>query len=675
MPDTLLVASVFLVAAVVMVPLSVKARLGSVLGYLIAGMLISYPLQKLEVDVSAIQQISEFGVVMMLFLIGLELEPKKLWELRSRLFGLGSLQVAATTLLITVAARIAFGMSWSVALACGLVLVLSSTAIVLQTLKEKGLMHSDGGQASFSVLLFQDVAVIPIIALLPLLATPELVQEAARVAAEAAAASADGTAATSHGAADDGHREPGELNMADDRPGWQATLLIAAAIGGVIAAGLFLTRPLFKFVALANMRELFVAAALMLVGCSALLMMLVGLSPALGTFIAGVVLANSEYRHELESNITPFRGLLLGAFFMTVGASVNFALLVADATTIAGLTAAVVVIKSLVLFALARLFSLRGLHQWLLALALGQSGEFGFVLLAFAAKGGVLPIAVADRLLLVISLSMLVTPLLFIVYERLIVPRYENKHNPESEQIDHTGQAIVAGNGRFGAVVNRMLLSAGYETTVLDYSPQRLETLRSYGIRAFFGDATRPDLLYAAGIEQARLLVVTIQDAKASTMMVRQVRAIRPDIHIIARAHDRYHVYELHAAGANDIVRDTFASAVRAGSMAWEAFGMHPFEADTMAHAFAEADLQVIAKAADLYDPSLPSHLNEPFREQMKVLFAEQASQLTGRSSAFSSRAARAWTPPTVRDCEADEQANLQQRSGQDSGTANTPGM
>lgn len=662
MPDTLLVASVFLVAAVIMVPFSIKAKLGSVLGYLMAGVLISPLLGAMNVDVSAIQHFSEFGVVMMLFLIGLELRPKKLWELRTRLFGLGSLQVSVTTALIA-AIGMALGMTWNVAIACGLVLVLSSTAIVLQTLKEKGLMHSDGGQASFSVLLFQDVAVIPIIALLPLLASPDL----GHVAAHLATGDTAEAAAALHTEGGTSHNEDNELNMARDRPGWQVTLLTIAAVGAVIGAGSFLTRPMFKFVALANMRELFVAAALTLVTGAALAMMLVGLSPALGTFIAGVVLANSEYRHELESNINPFRGILLGVFFMTVGASVNFALLIEDAPTIIGMTLGVVIAKAFVLLLLARMFSLRGGHQWLLALALAQSGEFGFVLLAEASNNGVLPTHVADQVLLIISLSMMVTPVLFIVYERIIVPRYEaRKREPEPEPIERKGKAIVAGHGRFGGTVNRMLLSAGYETTVLDYSPERLEMLRAYGVRAFFGDVTRPDLLHAAGIEDAKLLVVAIQKPQASTELVRHVRSIRPDIHIIARARDRYHVYELHAAGANDIVRDTFASAVRAGSMAWEAFGMHPFEADTMAHAFAEADRQVLEKAADLYKPDVLPHRNDAFREQMRVLFAEQASQLTGRSSAFAARAARTWTPPTVRDYEADQQADLAQRCTRD---------
>ena len=434
--DFLSLAFLFLIAGVVAVPIASKFGLGSVLGYLIAGIAISPLLTAFGVDVISLQHFAEFGVVMMLFLVGLELEPKMLWEMRGKLLGLGGLQVSGTTLAVMGIAML-FGLEWTIALAIGLIFALSSTAIVLQTLNEKGLMKSDGGQSSFSVLLFQDIAVIPMLALIPLLAMPDLMESYTAVhdtphIETSHEAHDDGHADNAHGTdthsadahAGDGHGPSGPAWI-DTVPGWQRALITIGAIGVVIVGGSYLTRPIFRFIAVAKLRELFTATALMMVIGIALLMTLVGLSPALGTFLAGVVLANSEYRHELESDIDPFKGLLLGLFFMTVGAGINFALLFENIGLILALTIGLIALKAGVLLVLSYIFKVEGSDRWLFALGLAQAGEFGFVLLSFTVANQVVPQPIADQLLLVVALSMLLTPALFIAYETLILPRMD----------------------------------------------------------------------------------------------------------------------------------------------------------------------------------------------------------------------------------------------------------
>jgi len=635
MADFLLLAFVFLCAGVIAVPIASRLGLGSVLGYLIAGIAISPLLAALEVDVISIQHFAEFGVVMMLFLVGLELEPRLLWEMRTKLLGLGGLQVAGTTAAVTGVA-LAFGQPWTIALAIGLVLALSSTAIVLQTLNEKGLMKTGGGQSSFSVLLFQDIAVIPMLALIPLLAAPELMG--------AAGAGAEG----GHG---DGHGHG--LSLVDGLNGWQKALVTVGAIGVVILGGIYLTRPIFRFIAMAGLRELFTAAALMFVIGIALLMTLVGLSPALGTFLAGVVLANSEYRHELESNIDPFRGLLLGLFFITVGAAINFALLFDNFALILGLTIGLIALKSAVLLVLAWLFRIKGADKWLFGLGLAQAGEFGFVLLSFTVASQVIPPAIADKLLLIVALSMLITPGLFILYERVILPRLTQIQEREADEIDEPGDIIIAGNGRFGGIVNRMLRAAGYTPTVLDYSAGHLDALRAFGFKVFYGDATRPDLLHAAGIEKAKLLVVAMDGKSQVTELVSYVRKNYPDVQVIARAMDRSHVYELYASGCREIIRETFDSSVRAGRTAFEVLGMHPFDAEQMARKFTEDDRSTLAELAAVFDPDLALHDNAEYVEKSKKLMAEQEAQIFGKGRAFATRTDRGWSPPTGDDVEA----------------------
>ena len=629
MDGFLLLAFLFLIAGVVAVPIASRLGLGSVLGYLLAGIAISPILGWLHVDVVSIQHFAEFGVVMMLFLVGLELEPQILWTMRNKLLGLGGLQVVVTAVLVT-AISMALGYTWSVALAIGLVFSLSSTAIVLQTLNEKGLMRSDGGQSSFSVLLFQDIAVIPMLAFVPLLALPELQELAA-----------------AHGAGEEGHAS---LSLVDRVSGWQRALLTVGAIAFVVIVGSYLTRPIFRFIAMAKLRELFTAAALLIVIAIALLMVVVGLSPALGTFLAGVVLANSEYRHELESNIDPFKGLLLGLFFITVGAAIRFDLLLDNLTGIIAMTLGLIGLKAAVLYALARIFRIGGADRWLFTLGLAQAGEFGFVLLSFTVASSVIPTALAEQLLLVVALSMLLTPLLFIIYDKLIAPRFVESQEQQADDIHETGKVIIAGHGRFGGVVNRILVSAGVKTVVLDYQSEQLDRLRAFGIKVFFGDAMRPDLLHAAGIEEAKMLVIAIDDRDHATELVRYVTENHPHVYIVVRALDRHHVYELWGAGARDIIRDTFDSSVRAGRSALEALGLHPYDAERRVRGFLVNDREQMFALASSFDPGIPVHENEEYVRRTREFLDRDAEVMKGNSQAFGSRLDRGWVPPTLED-------------------------
>jgi CPA2 family monovalent cation:H+ antiporter-2 len=647
MDSFLLLAFLFLVAGAIAVPIASRLGLGSVLGYLLAGIAISPLLRSLHVDVVSIQHFAEFGVVMMLFLVGLELEPRMLWTMRDKLLGLGGLQVAVTAGVV-MGIAMAFGQPWSIALAIGLVFSLSSTAIVLQILNEKGLMKSDGGQSSFSVLLFQDIAVIPMLAFIPLLALPELQQ----------------LAASAHDAGGDAHAS---LSLVDRLAGWQRALVTAGAIALVVVGGSYLTRPVFRFVAIARLRELFTAAALLIVIGIALLMIVVGLSPALGTFLAGVVLANSEYRHELESDIGPFKGLLLGLFFITVGAAIRFDLLFGNFGMILGLTLGLIALKAAVLYWLSRIFKIGGADRWLFTLGLAQAGEFGFVLLSFTVASSVIPTALAEQLLLVVALSMLLTPMLFIVYDRLLAPRFAETQEREADEIDERGKIIVAGHGRFGGIVNRILLSAGFKTVVLDYQSEQLERLRAFGVKVFFGDAMRPDLLHAAGIEEADMLVITIDEKESATELVRYVSETHPHVYVVVRALDRHHVYELWAAGARDIIRDTFDSSVRAGRSALEALGAHPYDAERQVRGFLLNDREQMYALAEAYDPDIPAHENPEYVEKTRKFLDQYAQAMHGNAAAFGSRLDRGWVPPSLDDVQAEADAAESESPGETS--------
>lgn len=618
-------AFIYLCAAVIAVPIAKRLGLGSVLGYLIAGILIGPVIGLVGSETQDIQHFAEFGVVMMLFLVGLELEPSALWRMRNRLIGLGGLQVGLTTALIF-GAGIAMSLYWSTALAVGMIFALSSTAIVLQTLNEKGLTKTEGGQAGFSVLLFQDIAVIPMLALIPLLALPELAATAA------------------HGADAAGHH--GDGGFIADLPGWAYTLVVLGSVALVVLGGHFLSRPLFRFIAASRLREIFTAAALLLVIGIALLMTLVGLSPALGTFLAGVVLANSEFRHELESDIEPFKGLLLGLFFITVGAGINFSILFDSLLSILGLTVFVMLVKGLVLYALARLFRLATRDRWLFTLSLAQAGEFGFVLLSFSVQNSVLPVALAQQLSLVVALSMMLTPALFIVYDKLLMPKMADSGEGEADEIDEQGTVVIAGIGRFGQIVNRMLVASDVKTVVLDHEAEIIDLLRKVGMQTYYGDASRPDLLHSAGIESASAFVVAIDDRERSVQVVEHVRRHYPHVKILARAYDQNHLYLLQKAGADVAIREMFNSSLELGAEAMKALGMHPFRVHKMTQAFRQHDLEGLQQRFDLWDENPDIASNKAFlaraREHGERL---QESMETDRLQ-FHDRSDRGWTPP-----------------------------
>jgi monovalent cation:proton antiporter-2 (CPA2) family protein len=568
-------AFVYLTAAVLSVPVAKRLGLGSVLGYLMAGMIIGpFGLGLIGSEGQDVMYFAEFGVVMMLFLIGLELQPSLLWRLRAPIVGLGGLQVGTTAAAVT-AIGMAFDLSWQPAVAVGLILALSSTAIVLQTLAEKGLMMTDGGQSSFAVLLFQDMAVIPMIAILPLLAG----------------------GGQAHGPASGaGHGAQHGTTWVEGLPAWAETLVVLGAVAAIVLMGRFLLRPVFRWIAGTRLRELFTAAALLLVIGIALLMTKVGLSPALGTFLAGVVLAENEYRHELESDIEPFKGLLLGVFFIAVGASIDFGLLIDRPGLMAGLVGALLAVKFLILFVLGRLFKM-GLDQNLLfAFALPQGGEFAFVLFSVATQQGVISRDVANPLVAVVALSMAVTPLLMVANERLLQPRLGTRTQAkrEADEIDEENPVIIAGFGRVGSIVGRFLRANGVGTTVLEYDSDHVEVLRRLGLKVFYGDASRYDLLRVAGMEKAKLIILAIDDHDRILEMVETVRRHAPHLTILARATGRTEAYELLDKGVDHVYRETFETSLRMGIDALSLLGLRAYHAHRVAKTFCIHDEEAL---------------------------------------------------------------------------------
>lgn len=631
-------AFVYLAAAVLAVPVAHRLGLGSALGYLIAGILIGPALGLVGAETKDVQQVAEFGVVMMLFLVGLELEPQLLWEMRSRLLGLGGLQVGLTAALIAAPALV-LGHYWGQGLAIGLVFAMSSTAIVLQTLSEKGLTRTEGGRASFAVLLFQDIAVIAVLALIPFLAQPG----AGHVGAWLDAAVTKGYEATTAG--------HGTARLVADLPDWGYALVLLGAVAVVVFGGHYLSRPLFRYIAESRLREVFTASALLWVVGIALLMTLVGLSPALGTFLAGVVLANSEFRHELQAEIEPFKGLLLGLFFITVGARIDFGILSSDFATVLALTLGVMGLKALVLFGLAWLFRLQPGDRWLFTLSLAQAGEFGFVLLGFCVQNGAVPAGLARILSLVIALSMLLSPLLFILYERLIMPRLDRiGGRDDTEQapdtIDEQGPVIITGIGRFGQVVNSLLVAAGVRTVVLDHRADLIDLLRKLGIKGYYGDASRPDLLHAAGIEQARLFIVALDDRDRAVAMVEYVKRTYPQVCILARAYDVGHMYLLKKAGADLTVRELLDGSLTLGAEALRRLGNHPYRVEQMVRVFRRFQAEGLAGMYELWDQDPDVARNLALQAHIRSLVGSLQDALNTDRRQMHDRSERAWTPP-----------------------------
>ena len=614
MESVLYQATIFLMTAVIAVPIAARLGLGSVLGYLAAGILIG-PVFGLVGTHQAddLLHYAEFGVVMMLFLIGLELDPRALWAMRDKLIGLGGLQIGLTGGAVIVVAM-AMGMTFNSSIAIGMIFALSSTAIVLQTLSEKGLMQTGGGRSAFSVLLTQDIAVIPMLAILPLFAMAETHQIAADGSIVKPAAK---------------HAEHG-MSLVQGLPGWGVTLVTIGAVSVIVIGGMYLTRPVFRFIHAAKLPEMYTALALLIVVGIALLMELVGLSPALGTFLAGVLLANSEFRHELESDIEPFKGLLLGLFFITVGAQIDFQVLARSPVQIIGLAVGIIALKAAILFLIGRAFGLRRRDLWLFTLSLAQAGEFGFVLISFSSQQNVLPGWAAERLLLVVALTMLITPLLFIFYD-LLSKHFGDSGDapvPQEDEIDERGPVIIAGIGRFGQIVNRLVRSAGFQTVVLDHDIRTIENMRRFGVKGFFGDPTRPEILHAAGLGEAHVLVVALDNPEAALKLVKYVRRERPDIHIIARARDRGQVFRLYQAGADDIVREMFDSSLRAGRYVLENMGLNEYEAARAEQIFYKHDRYSVQELAELWRPDVPSAQNAAYVKRARELETELEARL-----------------------------------------------
>lgn len=564
-------AFIYLLAAIVTVPLAKRLGLGSVIGYLLAGAVIGPYALKFVEGGGDVMHFAEFGVVMMLFVIGLELRPALLWQMRQPILGLGGLQVVGTAVVVGLVA-VWLGLSWKSSLAVGLAVAMSSTAIVLQSLSERGLMKTPGGESAFAVLLFQDIAIIPILALMPLLAP------------------AGG--ATTH---------PGIIG---NLPGWEQALLVVAAVAIIVLAGRFLLRPFFRYIAGTRLREMFTATALFIVVGIALLMQKLGLSPALGTFVAGVVLAESEYRVQLEADIEPFKGLLLGLFFISVGASIDFSLIAQKPGTIAAIVATLIALKFLVLLGLARLFRLKAGEGMLFAFALAQGGEFAFVLFSFATQNAVLPTEVANLLVASVALSMAIAPLLLTLEEKLVRPRFQKckPERPADEIDEHDNPVILAGFGRFGHIVGRVLRANGFGTTVLDHDADQVEMLGKYGMKSFYGDASRLDLLEAAGARNAKLFVLAIDDEAKALQIIATVQREFPRLKILARATSRQHAYEILRLGVNQVYRETLGSALDLSVDALHELGMNKRRAHRVAEIFREHDEASVREMAKLAD-------------------------------------------------------------------------
>jgi monovalent cation:proton antiporter-2 (CPA2) family protein len=562
----LIQALVYLAASVIAVPIAKRAGLGSVLGYLIAGAAIGPFALHLVGNQADVMGFAEFGVVILLFLIGLEVRPALLWTMRAAIFGLGAAQLATIGLCLALAA-ILLGLPWQQGLACGAILAMSSTAIVLQTLEEKGLRRGPVGTAAFGVLLFQDLSVIPLLVLLPLLAISPVV-----------------TAGDSGGL-----------------HGWLHGLAVLAAVAAIVAVGRYLTGPVFRFIAAARLREIFTATALLLVIAVTALMTLVGVSPALGAFLAGVMLAENEFRRELEADIEPFRGILLGLFFITVGASLDFGLVARHPILVLGLTIGLMVIKAEAMTWLGRAFHLTRADARMVGVSLCQGGEFAFVLTGFVVTAHVLPGPLGRLLNAVVAVSMVLTPLVFLVHERvMMVPPRSDGPAPEAPTFEAAPDVIVAGYGRFGQIAGRLIEANGFRTSVLDISTSQIDLLRRFGRRVQYGDASRLELLHAAGAAQAKLLVVAIDDREKALEMVEMARQSFPQLVILARAWDRRDAYELMDHGADAVERETFEGSLALGRVALERLGLRAHQAHRAAAIFRRQDKRLWEKMRPL---------------------------------------------------------------------------
>jgi len=577
-------ALVYLAAAVIAVPIARRLGLGAVLGYLLAGIAIGPWGLRLITEVEDILHFSEFGVVLLLFVIGLELDPKRLWSMRRPIFGWGGAQVLACAAALF-ACGLAFGADWKVALIAALGLSLSSTAIALATLEEQNLMSTPAGAAGFSILLFQDIAAIPMIAVIPLLGV----------------AAAEGSG-----------------------QGWIGALQVAAVIGALVVSGRYLVRPVLRIIARTGMREIFTAFTLLLVIAIAMLMQSVGMSMALGTFLAGVLLADSEYKHALESDIEPFKGLLLGLFFIAVGMSVDFGVLLARPWAVLAIVCALLGIKIAMLWLLGRQFGIPRPQQLYFALLLSQGGEFAFVVFGAAATAGILAPDTAALLVLAVALSMVSTPLLLLVHERLLAPLLaDGRQRPDDRIESENHPVIIAGFGRVGQIVGRLLAANRIGATVLDHDPDQIELLRRFGFKVFYGDATRLDLLESAGIATARVLVVAIDDMEESLALIDAVRLAHPHLEIVARARNVTHYYKLRDRGVTLIERETFESALQMGRDVLHALGFGAYRARAAAMKFRMHNIALLERLYPHYkDQARVMAISKQGRDELEEMFA-----------------------------------------------------
>ena len=560
---------VFLASAVLAVVLSQRLGLGSVAGYLLAGIAIGPFGLRLVDKPEDVHHIAELGVVFLLFVIGLELEPKRLWSMRGQLLSLGVSQVAGSIVLIAAVAWAA-GSSLRVGIVAGMALALSSTALALQPLTERGALQNKGGQAVFAILLFQDIAVIPMLAILPLL----------------------GAAGT-----------PASFS-------WSGFLFALGVIAATLVGGHFLARPVFRHIARTRQREIFTAFALLLVLGIAWGFESAGLSMALGTFLAGVLLADSEYRHEIEAAVEPFKGLLLGLFFIAVGMNVDFGMLWERPLVILGLILGMVALKGAVLWVIARFARLPRSERPLFILLLAQGGEFAFVLLTLGVQREVLREDIAQAMTLAVALSMLSTPFLLVAYDKLIAPRFASDAPPRAAEAPVAGKVIVAGLGRVGQVVARLLHGSGIEPTILDDDPDHVEQSRRVGFRVFYGDATRLDLLEAAGAASADFLIISLNDPAATTRLATIAVKHFPNLKIIARAHDMRHMFELRDIGVAVIERETFESSLELGRAALAAITGDLERAKRTVRAFARHDSEVLSKLYAVHKSESDAHVS-----------------------------------------------------------------
>lgn len=564
----LLMALVYLGAGVLSVPIAQRLGLGSVLGYLIAGALIGPSALALVGNQTSVMHFAEFGVVIMLFLIGLEVQPSVLWSMRTAFFGLGGMQVLLTGSVLA-GIGVAAGVEWHAAVALGFILSLSSTAVVLQTLEEKGLRKTPTGAASQGILLFQDVAIIPMIALLPLLAMPQ-----------------DGVAIVA------------KAGLMSGLPAWMRTFAVACAVLLVIVVGRYLMRPAFRYIAQTRSREIFTALALLLVVAVSLLMEAVGLSAALGAFLAGVVLADSEFRREIEGDIEPFRGLLLGLFFMSVGASLDLRLAVTHAATLAAWVFGLMLIKALIVYGVARVFGIPTRTAAQTGAALAQGGEFAFVLLGLAAASGVVGGDLAALATATVAISMALTPFVLMAYDRFAGRAFSSAPEPEKGTLDAHPDVIVAGFGRFGQIAARLLIVNKFRISTLEISAEQVALVRRFGRPVYYGDATRLDLLRAAGAADAKLLIVAIDDRDQAEVLVELATQYFPNLTILARAYDRRHAYRLLQKGAHIIERETFEGGLSMGEKALEALGLTHQQSTLASSSFRRHDEEMVALLA-----------------------------------------------------------------------------